>query len=88
MKNPFTKKELKPISELANIIKGSTEQEQKAAPVEVPNQIELLKSDIKSLKTENAALKSAMAEIAQPSTNSIAKIRAIAERLSDELNCV
>lgn len=96
MKNPFLKTKGKTISEFAkeflNIQPAESEtaeqQEVSKTNESLDEKLAQLQEKVKSLEIENAALKSAMSEIAKPDTNSIAKIRAIAGRLSDELNCV
>ena len=97
MKNPFFKTKGKTISEFAkeflNIqpaVESETAEQQEVSKTNesLDEKLAQLQEKVESLEIENAALKSAMSEIAKPDTNSIAKIRAIAGRLSDELNCV
>ena len=79
MKNPFTGKEVqkKSFAEIFGFKATAAEPDEQSS---VPGKYELLKEEVEALKAENAAYKTAFAEIAKSDTNSIAKIRAIAKQ--------
>ena len=87
MKNPLTGKDIQTstLTEFTRQLVGK-EQHKSGSNLSQPDRLKELKDEILSLKAENELYRIAFSEMAKPETNSIAKIRAIAERLSDELN--
>ena len=89
MKNPLTGKDIQTstLKEFTRQLTGKQKEQHKSGSIlSQPDRLKELKDEILSLKAENELYRIAFSEMAKPETNSIAKIRAIAERLSDELN--